>query len=253
MKLYFNGCSHTVGICSDLHNIEQTYPYKLSKALNAEFNNSALPRSSNDRILRTTVEDIYSMDKLPDIAIIQWSYYERFETPLISNDYQHHRNLWKSYRLRDQEWKQYNPTTQIKVEKTYNPIFYDFIDENRLNAMNSFLTKVILLDNFLSAKSIKPIHVFFPGSRIKKDNQLINTLFNNCNNSNFLNNPLNGIENYLDDLKFSRSQDLHFLEDAHDQICDWLKDFILYNKPMQFKCRDDMDIDNIESLFIYSG
>lgn len=250
MKLYFNGCSHTVGLCSDLHNIEQTYAYKLSKKLNAEFINSALPKSSNDRILRTTIEDICSLDKLPDIAIIQWTYYDRFESPVICDDFDWARNKWKNYRLRDKEWKQYGPVVDIMKENA-NDFLKQYVGNNKLNAIQSFLTKVIALDSFLTNKNIRPIHMFFPSTKIIKDEKF-KTLLNNCNTKNFINNPLTGIEAYLNDMEFKRATDLHFLEDAHDQIVEWLKNFINFYKPIEYKQREKM-IDNSDMLFIYPG
>lgn len=252
MKLYFNGCSHTVGICSDLHDIKQTYPYKLSKALNADFINSALPRSSNDRILRTTVEDFCCMDTLPDIAIIQWSYYDRFESPVLSEEFEWARSIWKKYRLRDKEWKQFSsmslnkstPDNELEIQHR----------ENKINSFYSFFTQVILLDNFISAKGVRPIHMFFPGSRwMKKDNLLVKSLLNNCNKDNWLNSPFTGIEAYLDNDGYKIANDGHYLEPAHDQITSWLKNFITFNKPIQYVERKNL-IDNTDKQsLIYPG
>lgn len=252
MKLYFNGCSHTVGICSDLHNIEQTYPYKLSKILNAEFINSALPRSSNNRIVRTTIEDICSMEQLPDVAIIQWTYYDRFESPVLTNEFEYARIAWKDYRLRDLEWKQFNPSAMNKNTENTS-VEKDYI-ENKPNAFNSFFTNVISLDNFLINKNIRPVHMFFPGSKwLRINNSTVKNLLGNCNKNNFLNLPFIGIETYLEDKDYKRASDYHFLEPAHDQIANWLKDFILYNKPVQYEVKESDRISNKDKVYIYQG
>lgn len=250
MKLYFNGCSHTVGVCSDLHNIEQTYPYKLSSKLNADFNNSAFPRSSNDRIARTTVEDISSMDYKPDVAIIQWSYYDRFETPLLIKDPVGTTLNWEKHRLRELEWKQYSPYGQTSMGEE-NEILYEFLDKNKINAINSFLYKVILLDTFLSFNDIRPVHMFFPSSRIIKNNPIIQSLLAQCNTKNFFNSPFIGMENCLDEHEFSRGKDQHFLEDAHSFLAESLENFILNNVPLQFNKKNI--IDKKEQVYIYPG
>lgn len=247
MNLYFNGCSHTVGLSSDIHDIKQTYPYKLSNILNANFINSALPRSSNDRIFRTTIEDICSLNNKPDIAIIQWSYYDRFETPLLTNDFDKLKLPWKEYRLRDLEWKQYNPYVNIETGISNTNIEVEW-KEHKKNSINSFLTKAIALDIFIKSNNIRPIHIFFPSTMIKKDNDLIKTLLK-YNTDSFINTPLLGMETCLDSEGFKRGSDNHFLESAHDRIVEWLYDFIKYNKPLQYKYPEPIKTN--EHMFIY--
>lgn len=252
MKLYFNGCSHTVGICSDLHDIKQTYPYKLSKGLDAEFINSASPRSSNSRIFRTTIEDICSMDLLPDIAVIQWTYYDRFESPMLSDEFEWARSLWKDYRMRDKEWKQFNPMA-LNKSGSDNIVEIEY-RQNKLNSFYSFFTGVIALDNFITGKGIRPVHMFFPGSKwLRKDNDVVRSLLNNCNRDNWLNSPFTGIDAYLDNQAHEIAEDGHYLESAHDQIALWLKDFILLNKHIEYVERKELIDNDKKKDFIYPG
>lgn len=80
MKIYFNGDSHTSG--SELEP-NQGYAYKLAELLNADIiGNPAIGGASNDRILRTTEHDIEKWIQTgdrPDLVIIGWSEYRRFD------------------------------------------------------------------------------------------------------------------------------------------------------------------------------
>jgi len=250
VRLYFNGCSHTVGVCSGMYDIEQTYPSKLSRKFNAAFINSASPRSSNDRILRTTVEDICSLGYSPDVAIIQWSYYDRFETPLMLNEYAENVKGWKNNRLRELEWKQYGPWIQL-YRGEENEIFHEFVDKNKTNAINSFLSKVILLDTFLLSHNIRPVHMFFPATKIMKNNPIIQSLLAQCDTDNFFNSPFLGVESCLDENEFARGEDNHFLEEAHTFLADSLENFILNNIPLQFNKQNN--INREERMYVYPG
>lgn len=82
MKIFVNGCSHTRGTAECLDNPKAAWPYKLQKLLNAsEVINKSLEGHGNDRIIRSTVEDIVLDPIQPDLAIIQLSHLDRFEIP----------------------------------------------------------------------------------------------------------------------------------------------------------------------------
>ena len=88
MKLFVNGCSHTKGTEVALDgDLTQAWPYKLQEMLQyQELNNNSWVGSSNDRIVRTTIEGIVTSAIPPDLAVIQFTDPYRFETPEDKTD-----------------------------------------------------------------------------------------------------------------------------------------------------------------------
>jgi hypothetical protein len=86
MKLYINGCSHTRG--TDLSmggNTKLAYPYLLADYYDAELINESILGSSNDRIVRMTMESILNMAIPPDKVVIQFTHLDRFDTGNITH------------------------------------------------------------------------------------------------------------------------------------------------------------------------
>ena len=76
MKLLTVGDSFTYG--EELENLHQAWPYKLSDKLKAELVNLGQPASSNDSIIRRTVDFLINEPKI-DLVVIGWSNIGRSE------------------------------------------------------------------------------------------------------------------------------------------------------------------------------
>ena len=81
-KLLVNGCSYTYGIGTtkifdSTERLDLCYGGVLGKKLDYEVSNRAQPGSSNDRILRSTLDEF--AHNRPDIAIVMWSDPDRIE------------------------------------------------------------------------------------------------------------------------------------------------------------------------------
>jgi len=112
MHLFTNGCSWTYGGALELdgpeHDEERlsiTWPAHLANKLNATYTNIAAGGGSNQRIVRTTIDWIYSnrykIENDPEfkniIAIIQWSEPSRYEyyEPINNSDlYESNPDRW---------------------------------------------------------------------------------------------------------------------------------------------------------------
>jgi len=83
-NLLFNGCSYTQG--GELEGINKDYEYRdrhryshiVSERLEKTYDNISISGSSNDRIVRETLE-WFNAGNTCDLAIIQWSHIDRLE------------------------------------------------------------------------------------------------------------------------------------------------------------------------------
>lgn len=76
MQLFVNGDSHTAEVY-DTHGITATE--LLAQQLGLGYQNIALPGGSNQRIIRTTLEQLPHLDPMNTVLIIGWSGFERTE------------------------------------------------------------------------------------------------------------------------------------------------------------------------------
>jgi len=86
MKIYFNGCSQVEN--GHLH-LEQDWqnkiwPKLIADSLSAEYRNDAISLSSNNRILRTTIDSVLEWN--PDLVIIGITAMDRVELPMSNGD-----------------------------------------------------------------------------------------------------------------------------------------------------------------------
>lgn len=77
--ILFSGCSHTVGVGLEL---EKTYPYLLSKALNCSYYNLAIPATGIDIVEYNVVSWLFKFPKKPKLIVIQWPDFSRFTSCL---------------------------------------------------------------------------------------------------------------------------------------------------------------------------
>jgi len=91
--LYTNGDSWTYG--SELENRQQAWPWLVSNALGCELCNAAVPGSTNDKIVRTTVEDCLKFVRTGQqpLVLIAWTQLHRFELPIASSGGENYYNF----------------------------------------------------------------------------------------------------------------------------------------------------------------
>jgi hypothetical protein len=77
-KLWVNGDSHTAGTHSP-ENVSKPFAQQLAAKFNLEYTNIALPGGSNNRIIRTTIEQLPNLDPKETVLLIGWSSWERTE------------------------------------------------------------------------------------------------------------------------------------------------------------------------------
>jgi hypothetical protein len=156
-----------MGNCDVHQNWENLiWPYLIADRLGLDYNNVAMTMSSNQRILRTTLEQLV-LDK-PDIVVIGWTNMDRIELPLTNGDwarigphgciseksdpaslyykdyYQHHYNDWLSF----------NQTVQAMFLLTTLCEFYKIKLYNLNGVFHNFLTNYnsIITKNFYSLR-----------------------------------------------------------------------------------------------------
>lgn len=77
-KLWVNGDSHTAGSYSP-NNVSDPFAKQIAQRLNLEYTNLAWPGGSNQRIIRTTIDALPSLDPTETVLLIGWSSWERTE------------------------------------------------------------------------------------------------------------------------------------------------------------------------------
>lgn len=73
--ILYAGCSHTEGIGLELEN---TYPYLLSKSLNCDYYNLSVGGSGIDVILHNLIVWFGTVKQKPKLVVIQWPYWARY-------------------------------------------------------------------------------------------------------------------------------------------------------------------------------
>lgn len=73
--ILFTGCSHTMGVGLEL---EKTYPYLLSKSLDMDYYNLAIPGSGMDIVEYNILTWFFKINKKPKMVVIQWPDHSRF-------------------------------------------------------------------------------------------------------------------------------------------------------------------------------
>jgi len=122
LRIYVNGCSHSIGSINAIPNWkEESYPGILAKKLGLSLEEriappdstekdvhvSALRGGSNERIYRKTIQDCIQSDFNFDIAIIQWTFLDRFETP------QKTKHQWSKQWMDPEGWMQHKAESSL--------------------------------------------------------------------------------------------------------------------------------------------
>ena len=136
---------------NDSYRLPKVWPHKLGTLLNVKTKNYAIAGSSNDGIVRRTIENIIGLShqyNSEDIfVIIGWSSPERKDFY-----YKGDRNCWET--LYPAQLNQDLPKELNQFYKTYLKYFW-----NEEEYLNRYVHQNIYLHNFLKNKNIK--HLFF--------------------------------------------------------------------------------------------
>ena len=244
MRLYVNGCSHTYGTELSLDgDFQSAWPYLLAKKLDANLTNSSKIGVSNFTIYKNTIEDILSLNQKPDLAIIQWTHFERFDTPLGLRE-QKNIVLNKGEDALTRNYRTHYPY-EGKMKEPWNKDFYvnfyDLKNSIHIQYMEEVsLFYMYMLQSFLSAKRINFIFLNF------NKNRKVARAFTSSTGEGFkrrLNkeNWLHNIDTSMIDIFTSHNYQLcrkpkkepdgrifpddHFMKDSHEFLCEAILDF----------------------------
>lgn len=140
--LYCNGDSWAwgaeLGDESEEYRSTHAFPGLLSSHYNLPVINAATPGGSNQRIVRTTVEDVSRLLKSGQrpLVIIAWTLIHRFEF----------------FGQEKQQWINFSSSIQGKEKQLAEKIWTEYSSDDT-NVIN-FLTQVILLESFLKKNNV---------------------------------------------------------------------------------------------------
>lgn len=200
MRLFVNGCSFTAGTIESLDgDLNKTWP----NVLPYDVTDLSFKGSSNDRILRTTVNKL--VDSNPDFVIVQWTFPHRYEY------------------VDDGFVKNALPSFPVKSGER---LYYD----------NKFLTQMYLLQTMLEHKNIPyGFIVWWPIHRNTYRSQVWKAINKEC-----IINCEGGHVIGMDDILHNRGHklsmkpiighenipDRHYMADGHKCIADMVGDYI---------------------------
>lgn len=241
--IYVNGCSHTAGTELALPNKYDGYPFVLGELLGLNTVSSASASSSNQRIYRSTIDFFSDAETMPEIAVIQWTGVDRFETPHNLND--HHEG-----------WYQHIPATvfdknrtkiNIPFRKFYREAFYpDYFKygqdlanvRNKLEAANA--AQILGLDAYLKSLGIRVIHLIWEGFSRNEINSTLQAMLDTVEIP--MDDPYEALASVIHTYGYqvckevserNRLPDNHYMADAHHQIATWLYAYIQYGEKIK--------------------
>lgn len=237
MKLFVNGCSHTEGTELALDgDLTQAWPYKLQQLLqHDELHNSSCAGGSNDRVTRTTVEDVMLSAIPPDLAVVQFTDPYRFETPDETLD------EYKQFLPHTFQAKEYDHAFKHgRIDKAFCIKHYNWSSfmQRRL-LQDKMLTQIMSLQNLFENQDIP--YVFIIWWELI-DGMESTPLFRSINKSNILNYDI--VSNKLipmDTILHSRGYklcnkirpdgtlDKHYTLDGHQFIAESILSFITHS------------------------
>lgn len=147
--VYTNGDSWTYG--SELQDRSTAWPWLVAKSLEHELCNTATPGGTNDKIVRTTVEDCIRFVRAGQrpLVLIAWTQLHRFELPIASSNGE---NYYNFVNPNDTE----TPPVGAEIWQSWST---DRTDVNRWSQQQ------LLLGAFLKELGI-PYHFFITFNRI---------------------------------------------------------------------------------------
>jgi len=253
--VYVNGCSHTAGTEIALPNKYDAYPFALGELLGLNTVSSASMSSSNQRIYRSTIDFFSDAETMPEIAIIQWSGVDRFETPHNLRELQNQTHLSTVSNFVDQNHEGYYQHIPASVfdktrskmnipfrkfyRETYYPDYFKYGEDisnvrNKLEITNA--AQILGLDAYLKSLGIrKVIHLIWEGYDNSITNPVIQAMLDTVEIP--MDDPYEALANVVHSHGYKLCTDItsrnkvidnHYMADAHHQIAVWLYDYIQY-------------------------
>lgn len=148
--LYVNGDSFTYGTGVEHSN---TWAYLLSQRLGINLVNDAVPGSSNDRIVRTTLDSLAKYN--PELVIIAWSSFLRTEWSSMQLEPMHLHEMDFDSRPIIQvqpNYDKYRAADRERIRSYYESLNLDW-------AMDRYLNQVLLLQSYLKDSKIRYVFV----------------------------------------------------------------------------------------------
>lgn len=202
--IYANGCSLTYG--EELENrASDAYPNKIAKHFNKFVFNNAEPGSSNQSILRRTIQDIENiLEKgIAPFVLISWTNTARFE--LCDNN---------------DEWQQFTPESD--KDKKLSKIIYSKYSSNN-GEFETLMLQMTLMENFLKQKGLKGLQFnMFPIPIFNLDWETLDKNINKFDRQYTLS-PMFNVGMYLDSFyDWDRQPNNHPGPKGHQIIADFL-------------------------------
>ena len=229
MLLYCNGCSFTKGTELSLEgNLKLAWPYLLANKLDATLINDSQAGQSNLMIYKKTVDQILSIEKKPDLAIIQWTFIERFDTP-VSLERQKH-PFFDTSKISYHTHYPFTLKDSNKNNHTFYKQYFNIQNTPHIEYLvDTSLFYIYMLQSFLKAKRIPFIFMDFDNNRRygsinpkRKNKQYTPRLE--------MNNWIHDFKTSMPEILFSYDYKLkigddHFLKDAHEFISEAILDY----------------------------
>jgi hypothetical protein len=246
--IYANGCSHTDGTLSALPNKYDAYPFVLGELLGLNTISSASSASSNQRIYRSTIDFFSDAEIIPEIAVIQWTGIDRFETPNNLNTLPNHvhasKQILTSIGIDDNHegWYQHLPSIifdrnraniNIPFRKFYREAIYpehSKSDSTRSKLEAAIAAKILGLDSYLKSLGVRVIHLIWDGFNKNEINPTLQTMLDTV--ETLTDDPYEALVNIIDSHGYQACR-YHYMADAHHQIATWLYAYIQYGIKIQ--------------------
>jgi len=243
MRIYFNGCTHSIGSPKAIPDWRtQSYPAIIAKKLGLTLEEqltkeitdkdvqvAAIRGGSNERIYRKTIQDCIQNDFNYDVVVIQWTHIDRFETP------QKTKHKWHQSWIDPEGWMQHKAKTSLfsTRDEIFIPDrgFYkrhhsgaERKDQEYIGKMTRKLCgQIIGLNHFLLSHNIKTLNISADRLRGKMGRYCLNSF-------EWVFDPMNDwCEETLLSHGFLREGEFvgpgseidgHYKEDAHEFIAD---------------------------------
>jgi hypothetical protein len=204
MIIYTNGCSHTRGTPLSLNNdLTQAWPYLVSRHYGCKLDNDSIVGSSNDSIVKRTIEYVLTAAIPPSKVFIQFTVLDRFDTAGVTHF----------------------PRSSVKGDHVYNIFYGDMFPRTKEvdnNLSRELLNQMYMLQCFLIEHGIADYRFivwsavdssYITYKHINKSRVIFNTFNHLQSNFELCNTP---------DPSRGGKLDGHFGPDAHRQIFNWI-------------------------------
>ena len=231
-KILVNGCSHSLGTHLSLPNIKDRYDRLLAKYYNADISNLATSGGSNEKIFRQTVQEVTNVKY--DLVILQWTDFDRFETPTkMENDHYHNRfsiDGWLQHKPSSILWPE-REKLNIKWRDYYLANWNENINKKdfqvKMHKKNAAL--ILALNAHISSLGIRCINLSWHPFKIR------DSLYEPLKKLEWPIEHSYGFHNALFDYGYQycmksngdkTGRDGHYEADGHYQLFQWIVDYL---------------------------